>query len=456
MGNKPNVLLLTIDTLRADILGCYGYRKPISPNIDRLAEGGIRFQQAITGGSWTQAAFPVLLTSTYASMYGGCLGPLAGQRPSPISALSAQGYTTGAFSTSPLLSRTYAYDRGFHHFVDLVPGETDPFLRRIKGGQFLLRKPLTHQLAAVFNKQIRPASLYVSATELTNEVCRWLDEVDGPFFAWVHYMDVHWPYHCESQLKKPQEVAQAWHDLDHMHKANWEGVPITAAQRQHYINLYEQALQYTDAEIGRLLDYMDSLDLSGDTVVILVSDHGEEFMERRYWGHFENNLHDEILKVPLIITLPRRATGQVIERQVRLLDIMPTVLDLCSCVPPEGLQGTSMRPLWSGEAGLYDPEVSISEMQRGGQHMIAVRTEGFKYIWDNQRPDQPRLFNLQTDPHERHNVFEDFPQEAAQLQAHVDEHRQRVDESNINAHDGVEPDLDEAIIRRLRDLGYVQ
>lgn len=438
------------------MLGCYGYQKPISPHIDRLAGKGIRFQQAITGGSWTQAAFPVLLTSTFASMYGGCLGPLAGQRPSPIEALSGQGYTTGGFSTSPLLSRTYAYDRGFHHFADLVPGETDPFLRRVKGGQLFLRNPLTHRLAAVFNKQIRPASLYVSATELTNEVCRWLEGVDGPFFAWVHYMDVHWPYHRESELNKPREIAQAWHDLDHMHKANWAGAPITAAQRQHYIQLYERALQYTDAEIGRLLDYIHTLELSNDTVVILVSDHGEEFMERSYWGHFENNLHDEILKVPLIISLPGQSNGQVIERQVRLLDILPTVLDLCACPPPNGLQGTSLRPLWSGEADGYDPAVSISEMQRGGQHMIAVRTEAFKYIWNNQSPEQPRLFNLQTDPGERHNVYEDFPQEAAQLQFYVDEHRQRVAESNINVHDGIEPDLDEAIIRRLRDLGYVQ
>ena len=105
--------MLSIDTLRADRLGCYGCPRPLTPHLDKLAAGGIRFEQAITGGSWTQAAFPVMLTSTYASMHGGCLGPLSPARPSPIEALASNGYMTGAFVTSPLLGKAYGYQRGF-------------------------------------------------------------------------------------------------------------------------------------------------------------------------------------------------------------------------------------------------------------------------------------------------------------------------------------------------------
>ena len=129
--NKPNVILLTIDTLRADMLNCYGYNTPLTPNIDRLAASGIRFEQAISGGSWTQAAFPVIMTSSYPAMYGGCLGRLASERPSPIETLAAHGYTTGGFSTNPHLSYATGYNRGFHHFSDLIPNETEPRLRRI-------------------------------------------------------------------------------------------------------------------------------------------------------------------------------------------------------------------------------------------------------------------------------------------------------------------------------------
>ncbi|MEJ2750958.1 MAG: sulfatase-like hydrolase/transferase [Anaerolineae bacterium] len=166
--NRPNVILLTIDTLRADRLGCYGCERPLTPNLDRLAAQGVRFTEAITGGSWTQAAFPVMMTSTYASMYGGCLGALTAERPSPIQLLQDSGYATGGFSSSPLLSQAYAYNRGFQHFADLTPQETDPALRSMKGGQRLLRTPITHAISRMLGQQTRPARIYVNAEEITN------------------------------------------------------------------------------------------------------------------------------------------------------------------------------------------------------------------------------------------------------------------------------------------------
>src|SRR5690349_24615033 len=209
--NKPNVILLTIDTLRADMLHCYGYSTPLTPNIDRLAASGVRFERAISGGSWTQAAFPVIMTSTHAAMYGGCLGRLAAERPSPVETLAADGYQTAGFSTNPHLSRATGYDRGFNEFTDLVPHEVDPALRRMKGGQRLfLQNPVFHQALRLVGNRMRPARLYSSAAEVTDNVCRWLESVKSPFFAWIHYMDVHWPYYLEETLTHPQAIAQAW------------------------------------------------------------------------------------------------------------------------------------------------------------------------------------------------------------------------------------------------------
>lgn len=454
--NKPNVILLTIDTLRADILGCYGRNPSLTPNIDKLASSGVRFEQAITGGSWTQAAFPVMLTSSYAAMYGGCLGRLAPERPSPIETLAAHGYTTGAFSTNPHLSRVTGYDRGFHHFSELVPTEVDPPLRRIKGGQRLLRNALTHSVLRPTGISMRPARLYSSATDLTDSIGHWLEQAKTPFFAWAHYMDTHWPYHLEETLTQPKEIAQAWRDLAIMYgRSNFnKNKSITIAQRNHLIGLYEKSLQYLDTQIGRLMGYIDRLGIGANTLVIVVADHGEEFLDHGRWGHWESNLYDEIIRVPLIIQIPNHTSGQVVQQQVRLLDLMPTILDLCGAPLPGSLMGVSMVPLWSRRELEYKAGEAICEMRRDPWHRIAMRTETFKYIWDSKRPNQPVLYDLHADPGEKQNVSEHHPQKVKQFQARIDAHLEKVaaTEPVISA---PKLEIDEEIAKRLRGLGYM-
>lgn len=455
--NKPNVILLTIDTLRADVLNCYGYTKPLTPHIDKLAAAGIRFEQAITGGTWTQAAFPVMLTSSYAAMYGGCLGRLAAERPSPVTALAEHGYRTAAFSTNPHLSRATGYDRGFHCFSELKPAESDPPLRWRKGGQRLLRNRLVHSLSQLAGKNMRPARLYSSAADVTDSLGRWLEQTEPPFFAWAHYMDMHWPYHLEETLTRPKEIAQAWQDLAIMYdRSNFtRKKTITTDQRNRFVGLYEQSLQYLDTQIGRLMGCLAASGYDKDTIVIVVSDHGEEFLDHGRWGHWESNLYDEILRVPLIIRLPNGPQGAVIGRQVRLLDLMPTILDLCGCPSPDGLMGTSLLPLWTQPDLDYAGETAISEMRRDPWHRVALRTETFKYIWDSKRPDQPLLYDLQADPGETQDVSQQYEREIGRFQACIDEHRRRVAETEPAAVIP-EPEYDEEVTQRLRDLGYVE
>ncbi len=452
---KPNVILLTIDTLRADRLGCYGYERPLTPNLDRLAENGVRFTQAITGGSWTQAAFPVIFTSTYAGMYGGCLGILSPERPSPITALADNGYETAGFSTSPLLSHNYQYHRGFDTFADLIPNESEPFLRRIKGGQRLLQQPLIHRAAKLLGQQTRPAKTYVNASDLTDKVCAWLDQTTKPFFTWVHYMDVHWPYHLEDTLDKPKDIAQAWQDVSHLHDVNWRGAAITPAQKERYISLYEEALVYTDAQVGRLLDFLEAKGLRDNTVVIVVADHGEEFLEHGRWGHWENNLHDEIIKVPLIIHLPNKAEDTIVNRQVHTLDLMPTILELCGIDPVDGMLGTSLIPLWQGQESAYASKIAISEMWRDEWHIISVRNGTYKYIWDNRQPEAPQLFDLQNDPGERQNISHQQSEQAAEFHQEIKAYLKRVQETMVEGA-LAEPELSDGMMARLRDLGYVE
>ncbi|HSM55567.1 MAG TPA: sulfatase [Candidatus Sulfomarinibacteraceae bacterium] len=459
---QPNVLLLTIDTLRADTLGCYGHPDNLTPNLDRLAAEGIRFTQAITGGSWTQAAMPVILTSSSASAYGGCLTALSPARPSPIEALAARGYSTAAFSTNPHLSPKTGYGRGFTHFEEFVPDERDPLLRNLSGGQRLLRNRIFHRIVTPLGIQLRPARVYNPAQEVTASACRWLDGVQAPFFGWIHYMDIHWPYHLEDELTQPDQLAAAWRDLAIMHqRASFKRErDITPEQRDRFLGLYLQALHYLDRQIGRLLDYLEATGLAENTIIVAVSDHGEEFLDHGRWGHWESNLYDEIIRVPLIIRLPQHGDATVIHRQVRALDLMPTLLALCRCPAPGSgnglsrMEGTSLVPLWHQPAGSYEVTEAICEMHRPPWHRIAVRTSRHKYIWDNKQPQQPELYDLQADPAETTDVAADQAQRAEEFEAVVRRHLERValtEPSELP--DALE--LDDTTRRRLRALGYV-
>jgi arylsulfatase A-like enzyme len=287
-----------------------------------------------------------------------------------------------------------------------------------------------------------------------------MEQVDAPFFAWAHFMDSHWPYHMEEDLVRPKEIAQAWLDLADMHgRANFEGrsardKPIPPEQRDHFIALYEKSLKYLDAQVGRLIDYIQNSRFGENTIVILVADHGEEFLDHGRWGHWESNLHDEILRVPLIVWMPNGPHGQVVQQQVRLLDLMPTILELSGSPAASGVLGSSIASLFSAGESEYNVDESISEMRRDPWHRIAVRTTSFKYIWDSKRPDQPDLFDLRTDPGEKQNVRDQFPQEVIRFQATVDEHRRRVAATEPTT---AVPklQLDEEVARRLRDLGYL-
>jgi arylsulfatase A-like enzyme len=270
----------------------------------------------------------------------------------------------------------------------------------------------------------------------------------------MHFMDIHWPYHLEDTMTTPPDIARAWREMRHLHRVNWRGESINEAQRARYLDLYIRSVRYTDQQIGRLLDILESLGLMENTVIILLSDHGEELLERGKWGHFETNLYDEILKVPLIFNLPGRKSELVVQRQVRLLDVMPSILDLCQIPQQGGMEGISLLPLWKGQEDQYNADYSISEMWRDTRHIIAVRSEDFKYLWDSRSSNGQALFDLQQDQQEQKNAIKQFPEEAQFFQEIVDSHLRRVAESAVGEVE--EPALEEAMVRRLRDLGYVE
>ena len=205
----------------------------------------------------------------------------------------------------------------------------------------------------------------------------------------------------------------------------------------------------------KLLDTLAERDLLEETLILVVSDHGEEFLERGRWGHFEVNLYEEIVRVPMIIRDPDLPGPLTVAEPVSTLDIMPTVLDLAGCDAPEGMVGFSLVPHWNQERTANLDRVLISEMWRDHWHIIAVRTDAYKYIWNSRTPDAPRLYDLKQDPGELENIAAHLPEQTARFQAIVQEH---IDAGAASAPGRAAElgDHDDEMIRRLRDLGYLE
>jgi arylsulfatase A-like enzyme len=458
MSVGPNVVLVTIDTLRPDHLGCSGYGVPTSPRIDALARQGVSFTHAITNGSYTLSAFPPIFSSTYASMYGGTRGRLALERPLLAELLQREGYFTAGVTSNPLVGRANGYDRGFGTFKELTPEWNQPTWHRIKGMQTLLRLPIVQWTLDLMRINGRPLPVFVSGERVTEEALRWLDKVEGRFFLWVHYMDTHWPYGPLRQLSSPREIALAWIDVLEMHRAYRERRFPGDRQMQRVIDLYDRAIRFTDEQVGRLVDKLAETDIDERTLVVVTSDHGEAFFEHgRYMHGAYYDFHDEILRVPLILRMPRPGrTGQAITRQVCLLDLAPTILDWLGRPQPPEMQGASLLPLIRGDLDYDHADHCISEMWDFKKewfepwHCVAIRTETHKYVFDNRRPHARELYDLEADPAETTDIWEMEPDMAEPLEAVLEAHVKRVEaSSSYPLHE------DQEITRRLRGLGYI-
>ncbi|MDX1383883.1 MAG: sulfatase-like hydrolase/transferase, partial [Thermoanaerobaculia bacterium] len=224
--------------------------------------------------------------------------------------------------------------------------------------------------------------------------------------------------------------------------------------------LYDEEVAYADRELGRLLDGIEGLGLNEDTMIVVVSDHGEELYERGRWGHLEVNLHDEIVRVPLIARLAGAATeataGTEVTSQVSTLDILPTVLDLCGLDAPAGVLGRSLLPLLAGGGSEHDAEVAICERWRPDAHRIAVRTPAHKYIWDADAAVAPALFDLAADPGESHDLSGENGARVDELHTHVVAVLEDMRRTAPVAGPAAAPELDAPLAARLRGLGYLE
>lgn len=389
--SKPNVLLITMDTTRADRLGCYGYTSAQTPNLDALAKNGIRISEAITHVPLTRPSHSSLLTGTLPYHHGvWSNGPyrLDPKWVTLAESFKGAGYKTGGVIASYVLTRSYGLSQGFDYFDDRlreVPG-TDP---------------------------------EKSADDVVGSVNHWLgQEIQPPFFLWVHFYDPHFPF-------IPPEPY-------HSHFAN---------------SLYDGEIAYMDNAIGKIINKISTLGWMKDTLVIAVGDHGEGLGEHQEPSH-GYLIYDSTMKVPAIISGPNVPHGRVIHSQVGLSDFYPTILEACGIKKESEIDGKSF---WKYlQSGNIPPEPVIMEnrtihYQFGWATLSGIRFKDWKWI---QAPT-PELYDLKNDPNEKNNLATKEIKQANEMKNIWNRVRPK-DESTSTA-----AALTQEEIEKLESLGYI-
>ena len=397
-GDSFNIVLITIDTLRADHLSCYGYERETSPYIDSIAQQGILFKNCIAPSSWTAPSMVSLFTSTYPVSHGVIHG-LAFQKAKGFrqevfsenlitlpALLKKHGYTTFGASSNHHLTAEFGFARGFDYF------------------KYLKWQP---------------------AQQINDIVYSWSDAIKEAdrFFLWVHYIDPHHPYYPKSPWIEQYSSAQPTHLKELSRKKNHELTPQVKEKPElltDIIALYDSEINYVDFCIGKLIERFD---LDKNTLLIITSDHGEQFMEHGKIGH-AINLHKEELHVPLIIKLPDVSKMRSISRQVSLIDIMPTILELLDLDHPEQTAGT---PLLKGRGiaarlkeavpGRHAVPTFFAELESNAI-LKTIITPPWKYIYDYRRKSG-ELYNIISDPSEQTNLIDEHTERADNLREHL-------------------------------------
>jgi len=392
-SHRPNVILITIDTLRRDHVSCYGQGHQTTPFLDRLATQAVRFDRAYSTSSWTVPSVVSMLTSLYSMTHGVRYGYVA---------------TTGQVLEQPILGADLEllpeilHDHGYQTF-GVTANE------HLRGKQGFARG-FDRYTCVGFESG-------VALEEPLREIRARIDS-SRPYFLWVHYFDPHMPY----DSNRPELLGY----LDGVPKVDADALgrvqSLASSEEFQALDLrdnpdavaYARASYDSDVRLADSFveDLFDLFEIDPDDLVLVTSDHGEEFYEHHAFGH-GHALFEELLRIPLIVRLPgSRHAGRVVGERVSLIDVLPTILDVAGIEPPSPIHGSSMLPLLESGGGedhvVYASTAKVDEVR-------AVMVGSLKMIQPVGYPEQAMLFDLEQDPGEQRNVADERPEELREL-----------------------------------------
>ncbi len=410
-AGAPNVIFIVLDTVRAQNLSLYGYHRNTSPHLAKLAQAGIRFDRARTTASWTLPSHASMFTGQWPHQLSTRLEhPLDGTYPTLAEYLRNNGYATAGFVANTFFCNAwYGLGRGFIHYEDIAVNPVEA-LRSTELGRGLVK------LVAPASRD-RPSARFArkDAATINRETLAWLDQhpKKQPFFLFLNYYDAHDPYLTTVEPAHPfglrprtsaeRALLRDWHRSDPQKRTARD---VTLAQ-----DGYDDCIAELDGHLNRLLTALDKRGLLKNTVVLVTSDHGEEFREHGGFGHGQS-LHGEVIRVPLIVSAPGLIpSGRVVRESVTLRDLPATIVDLAGLKQGSPFPGQSLARCWSEPSGdaIQTDGLILTEIL---EHDLKPR-EGWKpprslvldenlYIRNNEGREE--IYNLETDPGESKNL----------------------------------------------------
>ena len=458
---RPNVVLIVMDTTRADHLSLYGYRRDTTPNLRKLAADAALYPQALSAADITLSSHASIFTGLYPSWHGAyceppeaAFGRALGPVPTMAEELAKNGYHTMGVAANLYLRAQFGLQRGFADFriprpVPVLAGDES---------WYMLRNGMRHAINQ-FTDTAQFDRLYSRADAVNGEFFRMLRQpglAEAPFFAFFNYMDAHFPYIPPHPFDRlfPGKTSATEADLDAIQSKVAEGgEPLPALYTSHAVSQYDGGIAYIDSQIGQLVDWLKRENLYDNTMIVVTADHGESFGERRLFLH-GNSLYANLLHVGLLVKYPHSAHAGVVNAPVSLIDIFPTVMDVTGVKAPAGLQGRDLldpaaiepRDLFSES---FPCPVLHTPACPGGCMMRSVVSWPNKFIWSSK--GSPESYDLQQDPNENHNLFGSLNPIARalsdQLRAWI-----KTMPPQEKQHLNLSPDE----IKRFKALGYIQ
>jgi len=445
LASRPNVILVMVDTLRADHLSCYGADFVQTPNLCRVATDGGTIFSGFSHASWTKPATASLLASLVPSSHQTMSKPSA--LPEDIDTVAevmkSAGYATGAFVSNTNLTEAFGFAQGFDEYHYMGP---DYLFGAVESSSKLVLYQIFRRVYFMFVPGLRFGDFYQDSEVMNGAAFEWLDRhAQSRFFLFMHYMDPHDPY------------------FEHP----YNGVGIDRATNQHPAaseakrmqELYVGEIAYLDGNFGKFIEKLESLGIYENTVIALVADHGEEFHEHGGFWH-GLTLYDEQIHVPLLVKWPKgsplAATPDARSEPARIIDVAPTLLAQAGAKVPSAMQGIDLAVLPATR--LPGEQMVFAEEDHEGNVLRAVRTKTWKWIEAN--PDNPRglaereLFRVETDPGETSNIAAQEPGLAAEMSRQAVAFEEAAKAGKIGEAKAATISAEEC--EQLKQLGYVQ